>query len=122
MMKTAFSSGASPLYTSATVAKPSLSRATCTGVDSEDSTSIVDEEICSIEDDEAEIGSIDDEISSGSQSPEEETGMASDDNAAEDHSGESCADDPPNIPQESGDSRPDEHDSIFDISDCRPEE
>jgi hypothetical protein len=82
----------------------------------------VDEEGCSIEDDEAEKVSIEDDISSERFPLEEETGMASDDNAVEDHSGESCADDPPNIPQESGDSRPDEHDSIFDVSDCRPEE
>jgi hypothetical protein len=48
---------------------------------------------------------------------EEETGTASDDNAAEDHSGESCADDPPNVSQESGEYRSDEHDSIIVDSD-----
>ena len=48
---------------------------------------------------------------------EEETGTASDDNAAEDHSGESCADDPPNIFPESRNSRSEEQDSIVVDSD-----
>ena len=35
----------------------------------------------------------------------------------DDPSGESCTDDPPNEPQESGVFRPDEHDSVFEDSD-----
>jgi len=52
---------------------------------------------------------------------EEETGTASDDNVAEDHSGESCPDDPPNISQESGDFRSEEQDSIITYSVCDEE-
>ena len=106
MMKTAFSPGARPRYTSATVAKPSLSR-TISG----EALTIADED----------VGSIDDDIS-GERCPSEEgSGKASDDKAAEDHSGESCADDPPNIFQELGISESEEQDSIIDVSDCDDE-
>ena len=87
-MNTAFSSDARLLYTSATVAKPSLSR-TISGVIS----AIADEEESSIEEDRSTCGSVDEDEACGRGLLEEKTGMVEDDMAEDDHSGESCSDD-----------------------------
>jgi len=109
------------LYTSATVAKPSLSSETSAGIIAADDAGASEEvtsgnvaEESATSDDIAE----EDLVRECPEPCEEEAGTASDDGiiAAEDPSGKSCADDPPNESQEL-EFRPDEHDSIFEDSD-----
>ena len=118
MMNTAFSSGSKLLYTSATVAKPSLSSATLWTPDVEE---ITDEEDRSAAEDSCKLSTETEELDSEADDSSfarcsEETGRVADSTPVDDPSGESSADDPPNIFRELGISRSDELDSIFDIS------